>query len=202
MAEPKIEDVTEKEPEVKIEEVDDDAPPALEEKDEAGDAAGDEGAAATGHRAKQSRSEKKTRKQIQKLGMKPVSDVVRMTVKKGKQVLFVVSHPDVFKSPNSDTYVVFGEAKVDDSPAAGLGSGAAAMPGLDDSDVPALDEDEVPGLEEEAPAADSQASAESGVTEKDIELVVTQAKCTREKAIEVLKKTNGDIVNAIMELTV
>lgn len=86
MAEPKIEDVTEKEPEVKIEEVDDDAPPALEEKDEAGDAAGDEGAAATGHRAKQSRSEKKTRKQIQKLGMKPVSDVVRMTVKKGKQV--------------------------------------------------------------------------------------------------------------------
>mmetsp|Transcript_104876 Transcript_104876/g.146212 ORF Transcript_104876/g.146212 Transcript_104876/m.146212 type:complete len:202 (+) Transcript_104876:88-693(+) len=201
MAEPKIEDVTEKEPEVKIEEVDDDAPPALEEKAEAGDAA-EESAAATGHRAKQSRSEKKTRKQIQKLGMKPVPDVMRMTVKKGKQVLFVVSHPDVFKSPNSDTYVVFGEAKVDDSPAAGLGSGAAAMPGLDDGEVPALDEEEVPGLEEEAPAADGQAAQESGVTEKDIELVVTQAKCTREKAIEVLKKTNGDIVNAIMELTV
>ena len=85
MAEPKIEDVTEKEPEVKIEEVDDDAPPALEEKAEAGDAA-EESAAATGHRAKQSRSEKKTRKQIQKLGMKPVPDVMRMTVKKGKQV--------------------------------------------------------------------------------------------------------------------
>lgn len=27
------------------------------------------------------------------------------------QVLFVVSHPDVFKSPNSDTYVVFGEVR-------------------------------------------------------------------------------------------
>mmetsp|Transcript_3249 Transcript_3249/g.11345 ORF Transcript_3249/g.11345 Transcript_3249/m.11345 type:complete len:201 (+) Transcript_3249:115-717(+) len=196
---PKIEEVVE-EPEVKVEEVDDDeAAPALVE--EAGD--GEEGDAAPGvHRGKQSRSEKKTRKQIQKLGMKPVNDVVRMTVKKGKQVLFVVSHPDVFKSPNSDTYVVFGEAKMDDSPTAGLGNAAAAMPGLDDGDMPALDE-EVPGLEEETPAAqDGEAAAEGGVTEKDIELVVTQAKCTREKAIEVLKKTNGDIVNAIMELTV
>ena len=30
------------------------------------------------------------------------------------QILFVVSKPDVFKSPNSDTYVIFGEAKIED----------------------------------------------------------------------------------------
>ena len=29
-----------------------------------------------------------------------------------KQVLFVLSNPDVYKSPNSDCYIVFGEAKV------------------------------------------------------------------------------------------
>ena len=28
------------------------------------------------------------------------------------QILFVVQNPDVFKSPASDTYIVFGEAKV------------------------------------------------------------------------------------------
>jgi len=32
----------------------------------------------------------------------------------GQQILFVVSNPDVFKSPNSDTYVIFGEAKIED----------------------------------------------------------------------------------------
>ena len=28
------------------------------------------------------------------------------------QVLFVLASPDVYKSPNSDCYIVFGEAKV------------------------------------------------------------------------------------------
>ena len=28
------------------------------------------------------------------------------------QVLFVIASPDVYKSPNSDCYIVFGEAKV------------------------------------------------------------------------------------------
>lgn len=30
------------------------------------------------------------------------------------QILFVIQAPDVFKSPNSDTYVIFGEAKIED----------------------------------------------------------------------------------------
>jgi nascent polypeptide-associated complex subunit alpha len=30
------------------------------------------------------------------------------------QVLFVIATPDVFKSSNSDTYIVFGEAKIED----------------------------------------------------------------------------------------
>merc|ERR1712205_131786 len=65
-------------------------------------------------RAKQSRSEKKSRKAMQKLGMKPVSGIVRVTIKKSKNILFVISKPDVFKSPASDTYIIFGEAKIED----------------------------------------------------------------------------------------
>merc|ERR1719230_1862673 len=64
--------------------------------------------------AKQNRAEKKSRKAILKLGLTPVPGITRVTVKKSKAVCFVISKPDVFKSPASDTYVVFGEARVED----------------------------------------------------------------------------------------
>ncbi len=51
---------------------------------------------------------------MQKLGMKPVTGIVRVTIKKSKNILFVISKPDVFKSPASDTYIIFGEAKIED----------------------------------------------------------------------------------------
>lgn len=69
--------------EVKIEEIkeedqhSDDEPPGLESTEDAGDKA-----------TKQSRTEKKSRKAIQKLGMKPVSGIVRVTVKKSKGVCY------------------------------------------------------------------------------------------------------------------
>jgi nascent polypeptide-associated complex subunit alpha len=41
----------------------------------------------------------------------------------------------------------------------------------------------------------------SGVEPKDIELVMTQANVSKAKAVRALKNTDGDIVSAIMELT-
>ncbi len=35
-------------------------------------------------------------------------------MRKSKNIIFVISKPDVYKSPTSDTYIVFGEAKVED----------------------------------------------------------------------------------------
>lgn len=63
-------------------------------------------------KARQSRGEKKARKAMSKLGLKSVSGVSRVTIRKSKNILFVVNKPDVYKSPASDTYIVFGEAKV------------------------------------------------------------------------------------------
>ena len=63
-------------------------------------------------KAKQSRSEKKARKAMSKLGLKTVTGVSRVTIRKSKNILFVVNKPDVYKSPAGDTYIVFGEAKV------------------------------------------------------------------------------------------
>jgi len=46
---------------------------------------------------------------------------------------------------------------------------------------------------------DEQVGAE-GIEENDIQLVMSQSKTSRTKAIKALRKCNNDIVNAIMEL--
>lgn len=160
--------------------------------------------AAVEDESRQNRAEKKSRKMMQKLGMRPVPGILRVTVKKSKNVLFVIAKPDVFKSPTSDTYVVFGEAKSEDAGAAAQqaaaakqfrapqASGLPAMPAVA-ADDGAEDDDEVPALEEVVD--------ETGVEAKDIELVMTQAACSRAKAVKALKENDGDLVNAIMSLS-
>lgn len=66
-------------------------------------------------KGKQSRSEKKARKAIIKLGLKPCTGITRVTIRKSKNILFVITKPEVFKSPASDTFIVFGEAKVSET---------------------------------------------------------------------------------------
>merc|ERR1712032_1176629 len=80
-----------------------------------------------GEKSKQNRSEKKSRKAVQKLGMKPVPGITRVTIKKSKNILFVISKPDVYKSPNSDTYIAFGEAKIEDLSAQAQSAAANAV---------------------------------------------------------------------------
>ncbi|XWS61488.1 hypothetical protein CRYUN_Cryun07bG0130000 [Craigia yunnanensis] len=54
--------------------------------------------------SKQSRSEKKNYKAMLKLRMKSGLGVNRVTIKRIKNLLFVISKPDVFKSPNFETH--------------------------------------------------------------------------------------------------
>merc|ERR1712119_95612 len=187
---------------------DDDSIPELEET--AGDAAGDPaaaGAVGTGgdeaSKAKQSRGEKKARKIMSKLGLKQVAGVSRVTIRKSKNILFVINKPDVYKNPASDTYIVFGEAKIEDLSQQAqmeaaqkfkaaeapqpteMGAGGTTGPAA----IPEEDED------------DGDAPDEAGVEDKDIELVMSQANVSRTKAVKALKNNANDIVNAIMELT-
>lgn len=146
-------------------------------------------------RSRQSRSEKKSRKAMEKLGMKAITGVSRVTIKKNKSVMFVLSKPDVFKSSNSDTYVMFGEAKIEDL-STQLHSQAAEQfkapgpSGVISKGRPAM-----------AAAQDDEEVDETGVDKKDIELVMAQASVPRSRAVKALKAADGDIVSAIMELT-
>ncbi|OVA19921.1 Nascent polypeptide-associated complex NAC domain [Macleaya cordata] len=190
--EPVVEDVKEDEDEDDDDDDDDDD----DEKDEGTE--GEQGAG-TNENSKQSRSEKKSRKAMLKLGMKPVTGVSRVTIKRTKNILFVISRPDVFKSPNSETYVIFGEAKIEDL-SSQLQTQAAQqfrMPDIGSvmakPDVSAAGASQADEEEEEVD--------ETGVEPRDIDLVMTQAGVSRCKAVKALKTHSGDIVSAIMELT-
>merc|ERR1712012_1537199 len=138
-------------------------------------------------KSKQSRGEKKARKIMSKLGLKQVTGVSRVTIRKSKNILFVINKPDVYKNPASDTYIVFGEAKIEDlSQQAQMQAAekfkAAEVPQPTEmgasgttgpSAIPEEDED------------DGEVDA-SGVEDKDIELM-SQANVSRSKAVKALK---------------
>merc|ERR1712179_379028 len=189
---------------------DDDSIPELEEtagEAAAGDAAVTAAAAAglgedASSKAKQSRGEKKARKIMSKLGLKQVTGVSRVTIRKSKNILFVINKPDVYKNPASDTYIVFGEAKIEDltqqaqMEAANKFRSAEMM-----SQMPDMSAVTGPApIPEEEEEEDDTVEAE-GVEDKDIDLVMSQANVSRGKAVKALQNNANDIVNAIMELT-
>lgn len=152
------------------------------------------------NRPKQSRSEKKARKAMSKLGLKPVHGVTRITIRKSKSILFVITRPDVFKSPASDIYIVFGEAKIEDL------SQQAHKAAAEKFKVPVTSSPLAPPvppsltIKEESEEEEEEVD-DGGLEQRDIELVMAQANVSRAKAVRALKHNNNDIVNAIMELT-
>ncbi|CAA2965817.1 nascent polypeptide-associated complex subunit alpha 2 [Olea europaea subsp. europaea] len=187
--EPVIEDVKEDE------DHEDDAEDSDEEDDDKED-----GSPGASESSKQSRSEKKSRKAMLKLGMKPVLGVSRVTIKRTKNVLFFISKPDVFKSPNSDTYVIFGEAKIEDLSSQLQTQAAQQFKMPDMGSVMAKPDASASATAEQVDEEEEEVD-ETGVEPRDIDLVMTQAGVSKGKAVKALKAHNGDIVSAIMELT-
>jgi nascent polypeptide-associated complex subunit alpha len=174
--------------------------------------------------AKQNRNEKKSRKAMSKLGLRTIPGVLRVTVKKSKNVLFVIHKPDVYKSPTAETYVIFGEAKSDDTSAVSQAAAAKqfqqqqaammqstagitnssdssndnAMPSLDSLSA-ALEKSGLDGTASDAAGADTL--DETGINPGDIDMVMSQAGCSRNAAIKALKDNGNDLVNAIMSLS-
>lgn len=151
---------------------------------------------------------------MSKLGLKQVTGVTRVTMRKSKNIIFVISKPDVYKSPASDTYIVFGEAKVEDlshqaqmaaadkfklnQAAQQSGQGQVGLSGADAASLAAdMAAVKKPATITEEEEDDEEVDA-TGVEEKDIDIVVQQANVSRKRAIKALKKNNMDIVNAIM----
>ena len=120
-------------------------------------------------------------------------------------MMFEITRPDVYKNPTSDSYIIFGEAKVVDlkSKDAELQQAQRASGGgqRQQSDTNSRLPPSKQSIPQSAPVIGEEDVDETGVDAKDIELVVSQAGCSRGQAVKALKNNECDIVNAIMELT-
>jgi nascent polypeptide-associated complex subunit alpha len=110
-----------------------------------------------------------------------VTGVSRVTIRKSKNILFVIQKPDVYKNPASDTYIVFGEAKIEDlsqtaqmeaaqkfkvetyDPSSRVRAGAGSW-GMDSRVVEEVGgvEEEVGGVEEEGGGVDDKGQGGRG----------------------------------------
>ncbi|KAJ9116065.1 hypothetical protein QFC20_000738 [Naganishia adeliensis] len=150
-----------------------------------------------------SRNEKKARKALEGLGLKKIEGIERVVLKRPRGILLVVAKPEVYRAPGSDTYIVFGEAKPEDNAAqlaaqqqvaASQQAAQASMAagGFEDNGAP-----NAPQLvDADKKEKDTSSSAEPDA--ENVKLVMAQAECSEEKAVEALKKADGDLITAIM----
>ena len=137
------------------------------------------------------RNEKKCRKALMKIGMKQLSGIQRITLKKRDGMIFVIDDPEVLTLENS--YAIFGELKFEDSnrqmqmeqarkfaeQTAAKKPEAAATPKVEAAEEPV---------------------SEEGLTPDNISIVMEHANCSRAEAVKALHATNDDTVQAVMKI--
>ncbi|KAL7512168.1 hypothetical protein ACHAXN_009131 [Cyclotella atomus] len=169
--------------------LDDDDVPDLEE----AEAQGEPSIASSTSAHTTNRNEKKVRKLMSRLDMRPVPGIAR-AVMKTASCNFFIEQPDVFVSgKNNEVYVIFGEARQQQSPLANL-SRQQAVETIRQSSAPVEESMETSQVMEEE-------VNEEGLEAKDIELVMAQASVEKSVAVKALRENDGDLVNAIMSLT-
>ncbi|KAG0147600.1 hypothetical protein CROQUDRAFT_670481 [Cronartium quercuum f. sp. fusiforme G11] len=151
----------------------------------------------------QSRGERKARKALAKLGLKKVEGITRVTMRRAKSQQFVViTNAEVFKSPTSNCYIVFGEAKSEDG-SAGLGNLSAGGGGGGGFQADSMISTTSAGKQVAGKSikdADDETGEldETGIEPMDIQTVMEQVNCSRNKAVRALKESDGDLINAII----
>ena len=125
--------------------------------------------------SKISKSELKARKAMAKLGLKAVPEINRVVIRRLNNSLYVIETPDVYKTANSETHIIFGNAKIEDVAA----QQAAAQKLLGASSQQQPSPQAIPEEEE--------IEDETGIEANDIDMVMSQANVTRAKAVRALK---------------
>jgi nascent polypeptide-associated complex subunit alpha len=152
---------------------------------------------------KPNKSEKKCKKALSKLGMKPVAGINRVTLKRKDGCIFSINNPEVLKSGTHDNcFVVFGEMKLDD-PNLRMSQKEAKQytePVKEEKKEEVKKEETKKEGAKEVPDTEEPLSDE-GIDKSNLEMVITHTKCTRNQAIKALRETKGDVVSAIMMFT-
>merc|ERR1712238_486542 len=172
------------------------------------------------------RAERKARRVMDKLNMKKVSGITQCILKMrngaggARGGAFSITAPDCYVTSNGSSYIIFGEARQSPQDGGGVPNAGAGSASTGTQQAQAIQQlaalakqggGGVPGVDAAAAANDSlkieelnddgEVIDESGLDQKDIDLVISQAGCSRSKAVTALKGNDGDLVNAIMSLT-
>lgn len=149
----------------------------------------------------QSRGERKARKAFEGLGLTLVPGITRVAFKRPRNELIVIAKPEVYKSNDSDVYIIYGEPSM---PSGALPPQVVAAEQMARQHYASMvqkgETESIPTLAAET-EDDSNVELPSDVDEKDIQLVMDQADLSRAEAIKAIRKHKGDVVNAIMEIT-
>jgi nascent polypeptide-associated complex subunit alpha len=161
------------------------------------------------------KNEKKAREMIKKHNLKQVKGITRVTFKQRGNLIYAIDSPDVYRSA-AGTYIVFGEAKVDDmnkrieeaqaqqAQQEALSKSAGEISATEDKSPEAITADLQAASLASAPAEEEEDEGEvdeSGLDAKDIDIIVEQTQVSRAKAVKALRAHKGDMVNAIMDLS-
>ena len=150
---------------------------------------------------KTSRGEKKFKKAMMKLGLKPVEDITRVTLRTQKNFVMYIDEPFVMRTGQTDNaFVIFGEPKFLDF------NKQLAEKQAEKFTTPEQAEDEpekkLGDIKEDAEEEDDTAEVEQGdLSDEDIKNLMSYVNCSRNKAIKTLQKTGGDLVEAITMLS-
>jgi len=136
-----------------------------------------------------SRAEKKMRDVLLKHNLKQLENVTTVTMRKAQQLTWTFSQPEVFYIDN--VYVIFGEVQSPDA-------GRNAVDSLKE-----VAKEDAPETEAKAAVVEDETQVDaSGLEENDITMVMQQANVSRARAVQALRDAKGDMVTAVMNLTI
>lgn len=156
-----------------------------------------------GEEKKNNKSEKKVRKALGKLGMTKISGVNRVTVKPKDNNILIIKDAEVFSSKEiENTYIIFGELTFDE-PDKGIAQdqlrniqGGQTLKKEGEEGDKGKDIVKV----EEEPEDPNAPVDSTGLDEVSIQSLMEEGKCSRAKAVKLLRKHEGDVVSAMLGL--
>jgi nascent polypeptide-associated complex subunit alpha len=151
---------------------------------------------------KLNRGEKKCRKALIKIGMKPFNGVTRVTLRKRDGMIFVVNEPEVLRvDGDGKSFAVFGELKLEDPNARMQQAEAKKFAEGQMAAAQAQAAAKASAPQTASKASDEAPLSEEGITAGHIDMVMDHTSCSRNDAIKALRETNNDMINAVMKLT-
>jgi nascent polypeptide-associated complex subunit alpha len=141
---------------------------------------------------KQGRAEKKFRKAMMKMGLTEVTGINRVTLRKARAFVISIDDPEILKSPNSETYVIFGKPNINENPANYMASQLGQH-----KEAQKVEEKVETKVEPDLTEADY---SEEGIDQAILKRIMEYTKKPKAVCIKALRENSGDEVNTILAL--